>query len=334
MPDGFWITLVKSLVLANLVMGVFAMLTWAERRILGRFQNRLGPNRVGPYGMLQPIADLVKLIRKESLLPEGINPALYLMAPVVSLFASLAVFAVIPFGGLVTVPGTDFQFHLWISDPSVGLLVVFALGSLSFYGFLVGGWSSASKYSLYGSMRAGSQLVSYEVSLALAVIGVVMMAQTLSLPGIVEAQKHDGIPYIVPQFLGFVIYVIASTAEVSRIPFDLPEAEGELVAGYHTEYGGMRWAMFQNAEYVALIAFAAIASVLFLGGPVGPAWLPLPGPIWMAIKMGVFILLQMWVRGTLPRVRYDHLMSLGWKLLLPAATINLLITSVVVAYRA
>jgi NADH-quinone oxidoreductase subunit H len=334
MPDGFWITLVKSLVLANLVMGVFAMLTWAERRILGRFQNRLGPNRVGPYGMLQPIADLVKLIRKESLLPEGINPALYLMAPVVSLFASLAVFAVIPFGGLVTVPGTDFQFHLWISDPSVGLLVVFALGSLSFYGFLVGGWSSASKYSLYGSMRAVSQLVSYEVSLALAVIGVVMMAQTLSLPGIVEAQKHDGIPYIVPQFLGFVIYVIASTAEVSRIPFDLPEAEGELVAGYHTEYGGMRWAMFQNAEYVALIAFAAIASVLFLGGPVGPAWLPLPGPIWMAIKMGVFILLQMWVRGTLPRVRYDHLMSLGWKLLLPAATINLLITSVVVAYRA
>jgi len=148
MPDGFWITLVKSLVLANLVMGVFAMLTWAERRILGRFQNRLGPNRVGPYGLLQPIADLVKLIRKESLLPEGINPALYLLAPVVSLFASLAVFAVIPFGGLVTVPGTDFQFHLWISDPSVGLLVVFALGSLSFYGFLVGGWSSSSKYSL------------------------------------------------------------------------------------------------------------------------------------------------------------------------------------------
>jgi NADH-quinone oxidoreductase subunit H len=334
MPDGFWITLVKSLVLANLVMGVFAMLTWAERRILGRFQNRLGPNRVGPYGLLQPIADLVKLIRKESLLPQGINPALYLLAPVVSLFASLAVFAVIPFGGLVTVPGTDFQFHLWISDPSVGLLVVFALGSLSFYGFLVGGWSSSSKYSLYGSMRAVSQLVSYEVSLALAVIGVVMMAQTLSLPGIAEAQKHDGIPYIIPQFLGFVIYVIASTAEVSRIPFDLPEAEGELVAGYHTEYGGMRWAMFQNAEYVALIAFAAVASVLFLGGPVGPSWLPLPGPIWMLIKMGLFILLQMWVRGTLPRVRYDHLMSLGWKLLLPAATINLLITSVVVAYRA
>ncbi len=334
MPDGFWITLVKALVLANLVMGVFAVLTWLERRLLGRFQNRLGPNRVGPFGLLQPIADLVKLIRKESLLPDGIHPALYLLAPVVSLFASLAVFAVIPFGGRVTVPGTSFRFHLWISDPSVGLLVVFALGSLSFYGFLVGGWSSSSKYSLYGSMRAVSQLVSYEVSLALAVIGVVMMAQTLSLTGIVAAQKHDGLPYIVPQFFGFVIYVIASTAEVSRIPFDLPEAEGELVAGYHTEYGGMRWAMFQNAEYVALIAFSAVASVLFLGGPAGPAWLPLPGPVWMLLKMGLFILIQMWVRGTLPRVRYDHLMAVSWKLLLPAATLNLLVTSAVVAYRA
>jgi NADH-quinone oxidoreductase subunit H len=334
MPDGFWITLVKALVLANLVMGVFAVLTWLERRLLGRLQNRLGPNRVGPFGLLQPIADLVKLIRKESLLPDGIHPALYLLAPVVSLFASLAVFAVIPFGGRVTVPGTSFRFHLWISDPSVGLLVVFALGSLSFYGFLVGGWSSSSKYSLYGSMRAVSQLVSYEVSLALAVIGVVMMAQTLSLTGIVAAQKHDGLPYIVPQFFGFVIYVIASTAEVSRIPFDLPEAEGELVAGYHTEYGGMRWAMFQNAEYVALIAFSAVASVLFLGGPAGPAWLPLPGPVWMLLKMGLFILIQMWVRGTLPRVRYDHLMAVSWKLLLPAATLNLLVTSAVVAYRA
>jgi NADH-quinone oxidoreductase subunit H len=333
-PDGFWITLVKSLVLANLVMAVFAVLTWVERRLLGRFQNRLGPNRVGPFGLLQPIADLVKLIRKESLLPEGIHPALYLLAPVVSLFASLAVFAVIPFGGRVTVPGTSFHFHLWISDPSVGLLVVFGLGSVSFYGFLVGGWSSASKYSLFGSMRAVSQLVSYEVSLALAVIGVVMMSQTLSLTGIVAAQKHDGIPYVIPQFLGFAIYVIASTAEVSRIPFDLPEAEGELVAGYHTEYGGMRWAMFQNAEYVALIAFSAVASVLFFGGPAGPAWLPLPGPVWMLLKMAVFILLQMWVRGTLPRVRYDHLMTIGWKLLLPAATLNLLVTSAVVVYRA
>ena len=257
---------------------------------------------------------------------------LYLIAPVISLFAAICVFGVIPFdGGPTTIPGTSITFHWWISDPSVALLVVFALGSVSFYGFLVGGWSSSSKYSLFGSMRAVSQLVSYEVSLALAVIGVVMMSQSLSLTGIVSAQQHDGMWYILPQFVGFCIYVVASTAEVSRIPFDLPEAEGELVAGYHTEYGGMRWAMFQNAEYVSLIAFSAVASILFLGGYDGPF---LPGPIWMLIKMALFILLQMWVRATLPRVRYDVLMSIGWKVLLPAATLNLLVTSFVVAYRA
>ena len=332
MPDGFWITLIKAVILANLIMAVFAILTWVERRVLSRFQQRLGPNRVGPFGLLQPIADLVKLLRKESILPDGISPALYLIAPVISLFAAICVFGVIPFdGGPTTIPGTSITFHWWISDPSVALLVVFALGSVSFYGFLVGGWSSSSKYSLFGSMRAVSQLVSYEVSLALAVIGVVMMSQSLSLTGIVSAQQHDGMWYILPQFVGFCIYVVASTAEVSRIPFDLPEAEGELVAGYHTEYGGMRWAMFQNAEYVSLIAFSAVASILFLGGYDGPF---LPGPIWMLLKMALFILLQMWVRATLPRVRYDVLMSIGWKVLLPAATVNLLITSIVVAYRA
>jgi NADH-quinone oxidoreductase subunit H len=195
----------------------------------------------------------------------------------------------------------------------------------------VGGWSSSSKYSLYGSMRAVSQLISYEVSLALAVIGVVMMAQSLSLTGIAEAQSRDGLWYVLPQFLGFLVYVVASTAEVSRIPFDLPEAEGELVAGYHTEYGGMRFAMFQNAEYVALIAFSAVASILFFGGYEGP-WLP--GPVWMLLKMAVFILIAMWVRATLPRIRYDKLMSIGWKVLLPAATLNLLVTSAFVAWRA
>jgi NADH-quinone oxidoreductase subunit H len=331
-PDGFIVTLIKSLVLANLVMGVFAMLTWAERRLLGRFQVRLGPNRVGPFGLLQPIADLVKLIRKESLMPVGVNPALYLAAPLTSLFASLAVFAVIPFGGQATIPGTSFKIFLWISDPSVALLVVFALGSLSFYGFLVGGWSSSSKFSLLGSMRAVSQLISYEVSLALAVIGVVMMSHSLSLTQIVASQhQHDSLPYIIPQFLGFVVYAVASTAETSRIPFDLPEAEGELVAGYHTEYGGMRFAMFQNAEYVALIAFSAVASILFLGGY---GWPWLPGPIWMLLEMAIFIFIAMWLRATLPRVRYDKLMVIGWKVLLPLATLNLLVTSVIVAWRA
>ena len=292
---------------------------------------RLGPNRVGPFGLLQPIADLGKLLRKESLIPTGSSFFLYLVAPVISLFTALAVFSVIPFGGLAEVPFTNYHFHLYIADPDVALLLVFALGSFSFYGFLVGGWASSSKYSLYGSMRAVSQLVSYEVSLALAVIGVVMMSQTLSLTGIVDAQHRDGIWYVIPQFFGFLIYLLASTAEVSRIPFDLPEAEGELVAGYHTEYGGMRWAMFQNAEYVSLISFSALASILFLGGYEGPV---LPGPVWMLIKMGIFIFLSIWIRSTLPRVRYDRLMTIGWKLLLPLATLNLLVTSAVVAIRA
>jgi NADH-quinone oxidoreductase subunit H len=331
MVDGFIATAVKSLILVNLVMGTFAILTWAERRLIGRFQVRLGPNRVGPFGLLQPIADLGKLLRKESLIPTGSSLFLYLVAPVISLFTALAVFSVIPFGGRAEVPFTDYHFHLYIANPDVALLLVFALGSFSFYGFLVGGWASSSKYSLYGSMRAVSQLVSYEVSLALAVIGVVMMSQTLSLVGIVQAQHRDGIWYVIPQFLGFLIYLLASTAEVSRIPFDLPEAEGELVAGYHTEYGGMRWAMFQNAEYVSLISFSALASILFLGGYEGPV---LPGPIWMLIKMGIFIFLSIWIRSTLPRVRYDRLMTIGWKLLLPLATLNLLVTSAIVAFRA
>jgi NADH-quinone oxidoreductase subunit H len=331
MPDGIWITIVKSVVLANAVMGVFALLTWAERRLLGRFQVRLGPNRVGPFGLLQPIADLLKLLRKESIIPVGTNPVLYLAAPMTSLFASLLVFGLVPFGGRSQIPGTSIYFHWWISNLNVALLVVFALGSLSFYGFLVGGWAANSKYALYGSMRAVSQLVSYEVSLALAVIGVVMMAGSLSLVDIWHAQDAWNLWYIVPQAVGFLVYVIASTAEVSRIPFDLPEAEGELVAGYHTEYGGMRFAMFQNAEYVAMMALSAIASVLFLGGPSGPV---LPGPLWMLIKMAFFILVLMWVRATLPRVRYDRLMGFGWKVLLPVATLNLVVTTVVVALNA
>ena len=327
MPDGFIVTAIKSLVLVNLVMLTFAVLTWAERRLIGRFQVRLGPNRVGPIGLLQPIADLGKLLRKESIIPIGSSPFLYLIAPAVSLFAALSVFGVIPFGESATIPVIDYQIYLYIADINVALLLVFALGSFSFYGFLVGGWSSSSKYSLYGSMRAVAQLISYEVALTMAVIGVVMMSQSLSLIGIVQAQQADGIWYIVPQFFGFLIYVLASTAEVSRIPFDLPEAEGELVAGYHTEYGGMRWAMFQNAEYVSTIAFSALASILFLGGYDGP-WLP--GPVWMLLKMAFFIFLLIWIRSTLPRVRYDRLMSIGWKVLLPAATLNLIVTAIVI----
>jgi NADH-quinone oxidoreductase subunit H len=239
------------------------------------------------------------------------------------------VFGAIPFGEEATIPGTDYQIYLYIANINVALLLVFALGSFSFYGFLVGGWSSSSKYSLYGSMRAVAQLVSYEVALTMAVIGVVIMAQSISLTGIVQAQDRDGIWYVIPQFVGFVIYLLASTAEVSRIPFDLPEAEGELVAGYHTEYGGMRWAMFQNAEYVSTIAFSALASILFLGGYDGPV---LPGPVWMLLKMAFFIFIMIWIRSTLPRVRYDRLMTIGWKVLIPIATLNLIVTAALVVW--
>ena len=329
MPDGFIVTAVKSLVLVNLVMLMFAVLTWVERRLIGRFQVRLGPNRVGPIGLLQPIADLGKLLHKESIIPIGGSPFLYLAAPAISLFAALSVFGAIPFGEEATIPFTDWQIYLYIANINVALLLVFALGSFSFYGFLVGGWSSSSKYSLYGSMRAVAQLVSYEVALTMAVIGVVIMAQSISLTGIVQAQDKDGIWYVIPQFVGFVIYLLASTAEVSRIPFDLPEAEGELVAGYHTEYGGMRWAMFQNAEYVSTIAFSALASILFLGGYDGPV---LPGPVWMLLKMAFFIFIMIWIRSTLPRVRYDRLMAIGWKVLIPIATLNLIVTAALVVW--
>jgi len=328
-PDGFILTAVKSFVLVNLVMLVFALMTWIERRLIGRFQVRYGPNRVGPAGVLQPIADLGKLLRKESIIPVGSNPVLYLAAPAVSLFASLAVFGVIPFGEEATIPFTDWKIYLYIANVNVAVLLIFALGSFSFYGFLVGGWASSSKYSLYGSMRAVAQLVSYEVALTMAVIGVVVMAQSLALTGMVEAQLGEGIWYVVPQFFGFAIYVLASTAEVSRIPFDLPEAEGELVAGYHTEYGGMRWAMYQNAEFVATIAFSALASILFLGGYDGPF---LPGPVWMLLKMALFLFVMIWIRSTLPRVRYGRLMTIGWKMLLPAATLNLVVTAALVVW--
>jgi len=273
MPDGFIVTAVKSLVLVNLVMLTFAVLTWVERRLIGRFQVRLGPNRVGPIGLLQPIADLGKLLHKESIIPIGGSPFLYLAAPAISLFAALSVFGAIPFGEEATIPFTDWQIYLYIADINVALLLVFALGSFSFYGFLVGGWSSSSKYSLYGSMRAVAQLVSYEVALTMAVI--------------------------------------------------------ELVAGYHTEYGGMRWAMFQNAEYVSTIAFSALASILFLGGYDGPV---LPGPVWMLLKMAFFIFIMIWIRSTLPRVRYDRLMAIGWKVLIPIATLNLIVTAALVVW--
>lgn len=328
MVDGPYITIVKALVLTNLLMGFFALMTWVERKLIGRFQVRYGPNRVGPKGLLQPIADLGKMARKEHVIPDGARPRLYLLAPFVSLFCAIGAFALIPFGGEATVPGTDIHFHLYMADSNVAILYVAALGSLGFYGLLVGGWASGSKYSLLGGMRAIAQLVSYEVAFTLAVIGVIIHAQSLSFVTIVNAQA-EWTWFIIPQFLGFLVFAVAAVAESNRPPFDLTEADGEVVAGYHTEYGGLRFAMFANAEFVNAITLSALGAVLFLAGPDGP-WLP--GPIWMLLKTGLFLFLFIWLRATVPRVRFDQLMSVGWKVLLPLATLNLMVTAAFVAF--
>ncbi len=327
MVDGVLATIIKSFVLVNVLMAFFAFMTWVERKLIGRFQVRYGPNRVGPFGLLQPIADLGKMLQKENMVPEGARVKLYMVAPLIAMTCAIGAFGLIPFGGVATLPFTDFQFHLYIADTSVSLLVVAAIGSLGFYGLMIGGWASGSKYALLGGMRAIAQLVSYEVAFTLAVIGVIIQAGSLSFVAISDAQVP--LWYIIPQFLGFLVFFVAAVAESNRPPFDLVEADGEVVAGYHTEYGGMRYAMFAAAEFINAITLSALGAVLFLGGPNGPF---LPGPLWMLIKIGAFLFVLIWIRATLPRVRFDQLMKVGWKVLLPVATLNLLLTAVAVVY--
>ncbi len=314
MVDGVIPTIIKAFVLANVLMAFFAIMTLIERKLIARFQVRYGPNRVGPYGLLQPIADLGKMLQKETIVPGDARPRLYIVAPFIALTCAIGAFGLMPFGGVATIPFTDYTFHLYIANTSVSLLVVAAIGSLGFYGLLIGGWASGSKYSLLGGMRSIAQLVSYEVAFTLAVIGVVIQAGSLSFVTITEAQVP--LWYIVPQILGFIVFFIAAIAE--------------FVAGFLTEYGGMRFAMFAAAEFINAITLSALGAVLFLGGPNGPF---LPGPIWMLLKIFAFLFLLIWIRATLPRVRFDQLMKFGWKLLIPVATLNLILTAVVVVYR-
>jgi NADH-quinone oxidoreductase subunit H len=322
--EPWWITIIKGFLIINVVLVLFAYLTLTERKVMARMQLRFGPNRAGPFGLLQPIADLVKLVRKESFFPANSVDLLYITAPIVSTFTALAAFSVIPFGSGWTVNGWYIQGS--VLDVSISLILIFALGSIGIYGFIVGGWASDSKYSLLGSMRTCAQLVSYEVSLALSVLGVVMMAHTISLTEIVHAQAGTW-PYAIPQFVGMLVFFIGGIAETSRAPFDLPEAESELVAGYHTEYSGMRWGLFQMAEYVNLITLSALMVTLFFSGWHGPWNL---GPIWFLLKLAVLLFLFIWLRTTLPRLRYDQLMRFGWKVLLPVATVNALVTAALV----
>jgi NADH-quinone oxidoreductase subunit H len=325
MREPWWISLIKAVVIVNLVMVTFAYLTWLERKTLGRIQLRYGPNRAGPFGLLQPIADLVKLIRKEAFAPSSAIDAPYILAPIVSMFTALAAFSVIPWG-----PGWKiYHWHVTgaVVTVPISLILIFALGSIGVYGFIVGGWASESKFSLLGSMRTCAQLVSYEVSLALSVLGVVILGRSLSLVDIVHRQG-ELMPFAAPQFVGMLVFFFAGIAETSRAPFDLPEADTELVAGYHTEYSGMRWGMFQTSEYINLITLSGLMVTLFFAGWHGPWHL---GPLWFVLKLLALLFVFIWVRGTLPRLRYDQLMRFGWKVLLPVATINAVVTALVVA---
>jgi NADH-quinone oxidoreductase subunit H len=323
MSEPWWISVMKAFLIANLVLLAFAYATWLERKIIGRMQQRIGPNRAGVFGLLQPIADLIKLLRKESFFPASAVDVLYIAMPALAGFTAIAAFAVIPWGPGWTVGG--YYVGGWVLNAPITLILLFALGSLGIYAFMVGGWASESKYSLLGSMRTCAQLVSYEVSLALSVLGVVIMGRSLSLVDIVHKQQQT-MWFIVPQAVGFIVFFISGIAETNRPPFDLPEAETELVAGYHTEYSGMRFGLFSTAEYINMITLSGLAITLFFGGWSGPG---LPGPLWFVLKLFVFIFVFIWLRATLPRLRYDQLMAFGWKVLLPVATVNAVATAAI-----
>jgi NADH-quinone oxidoreductase subunit H len=327
--EAWWITLPKAAIVINVVMLFFAFTTWLERKLLGRMQQRFGPNRAGPKGLLVPIADLLKLIRKEAFAPSGAVQPLYILAPVISMFTALLAFSVLPWGS-----GWQVGNHYIrgaVVDVPISLILIFALGSLGIYGFIVGGWASDSKYSTLGAMRTCAQLVSYEVSLALSVLGVVLMGQSLDLQQIVAKQQHT-LWFFLPQAVGLIVFLIGGTAETSRAPFDLPEADTELVAGYHTEYSGMRWGLFQAAEYINLLTLSGLCVTLFFGGYHFP-WvhsLDMLGPLWFVLKLFILVSAFIWLRATQPRLRYDQLMRFGWKVLLPVATVNALVTAFLV----
>ena len=325
------VQIVKSLVIFAVVLQIVPLILLLERKLLGRFQSRIGPNRVGVYGLLQPLADVVKLASKEQSTPSTAVPWMMALAPMISIVTAVATLAIIPFGDVHDDPLFGAQWGLYGIDVSIGVLYAFAFGALAFYGLMLGGWASGSKYSFLGSMRSAAQLISYEIALGLSLLGVAMMAGSLSLTEIVRAQglAGDGIWYVVPQFVGFVIFLIAGFAETNRPPFDLPEAEAEIVSGYNTEFGGMRFGSFFMAEYINMIVISGIAVAAFLGGWHGPGPAVLD-PLWFVLKMFLFIVLFIWVRATLPRLRYDQLMSFGWKILLPLATVNVLVTAILV----
>jgi NADH-quinone oxidoreductase subunit H len=327
--ETWWIQILKGILIFAVALQLVPVVLMAERKLMGRMQGRYGPNRVGPYGALQPLADILKLLTKEQFRPSTSVGFLFALAPLISILTAVAAFAIIPFGDVQNIFGTPVG--LYGIDVSIGPLYLFALGAIAFYGIMLGGWASGSKYSFLGAMRGAAQLISYEVSQGLALVGVIFTAQTLSLTGIVHAQA--GMWYIVPQFVGFLIFLVASFAETNRSPFDLTEADAELVGGYNTEYGGGRFASYYFAEYLNVLVVSGIVTTVFLGGWLLPFGIHPPGwvdPFVVLFKMSLVTFLFIWVRATLPRLRYDQLMSFGWKVLLPLATLNALVTAILV----
>ena len=336
-------SVVKIVLALVILLTAVAYTVWLERKVVGHIQNRWGPTRVGPFGLLQPLADGVKFLFKEDITPPHVHKLLYTIAPMLAVVFALSSIAVVPIGNNVTIGGL--QIPLQIADVNIGLLIVLGITSLGVYGVALAGWSSNSKYSLLGGLRASAQMVSYEIALGLSLVGVVILSGSLSLREIVNAQGGTFWGFIPRwnifqgQIVAFFIYLTAAYAETNRIPFDLPEAETELVAGYHTEYSAMKFAMFFMAEYANMITVACVATILFLGGWHGPLFGPrllqavLP-VFWFVLRVFGFLFVYIWVRGTLPRFRYDQLMAFGWKFLLPLAIANLVITALIVALRA
>ena len=325
---------VKSAVVIFALLTAFAYMTLIERRVVAKLQGRLGPNRAGPSGIFQPVADAIKMAFKEQIIPSQAKKAIYLVAPVISVIVALCAFAVVPIGNS-WIDGKPGPWDPIIGDINVGLLWILSISSLAVYGIVLGGWASGNRYSLLGSLRSAAQMVSYETSLGLALSGTLMWAGTLSMVAIVHAQLNQGIWFIAAQPLGFFLYLIAGIAEVNRAPFDLPEAEQELTAGYLTEYSGLRWSLYQMAEYINMITVSSVAATLFFGGwsffGFGLERVPGLSILIFLIKVAFFLFLFIWLRATLPRIRYDRLMRLGWQLLLPLAVLNVVITATVVA---
>ena len=316
---GFIVLLVKLGIVLVVLLLLAAYLSFFERKLLAWLQIRLGPNRAGPFGLVQPIADAIKLLMKEDIVPSKADRLIFLYAPAVVAGTALLIFAVVPFGQGITIYGHAVP--MVISDLNVGLLYVLALSSVGVYGVALGGWASNSKYALLGGIRGAAQMISYELSLGLALVPVVMLAGSFSMVDIVTAQSRY--PYILVQPLAFIIFFISAVAETKRIPFDLPEAENELIAGYHIEYSGMRFGLYFLGEYVTMVVLGALVAVFFLGGWRGPL---LPPLVWFCLKVFAVICFMIWMRGTLPRLRYDQLMHLGWKVLIPLALLNIIVT--------